>query len=78
MTNDEYYAFVKNFMTATTKAPLVTGDSAGFSWQPCDCCSSKLGGDRTHSNYGEVCDDCVYFNEYGDLGCETPKDHDAA
>lgn len=49
-----------------------------FSWQPCDCCGSPLGGDReechgynptTKEIQGpyQVCTDCIYYNEYGQL-----------
>jgi hypothetical protein len=50
-----------------------------FSWQPCGCCGSSLGGDREDYvayNFGDtddkmvevsICSDCVYWNEYGRL-----------
>jgi len=48
-----------------------------FSWSPCDCCGSTLGGDREEcagwnpttkevQKY-TVCMDCVYYVEYGVL-----------
>lgn len=49
-----------------------------FSWSPCHCCGSQLGGDRQtmcgynpttkeiQSDYS-VCVDCVYYVEYGRL-----------
>ena len=47
-----------------------------FSYKPCDCCLRSLGGMRhdviaNHPTAGileySVCDDCVYYNEYGKL-----------
>ena len=48
-----------------------------FSWHPCDCCGSRLGGNREHATgYNpetgeiqeyEICTDCVYYAEYGCL-----------
>jgi hypothetical protein len=49
---------------------------AHFSWEPCEVCGSKLGGDRypIHSVdangdilHWEACLDCVYYIEYGRL-----------
>lgn len=47
-----------------------------FSWRPCQCCGSDLGGDREYL-YGvdknndvlqfEICLDCVYYTNYGRL-----------
>jgi hypothetical protein len=47
-----------------------------FSWRRCDCCGDHLGGNREDYvayNVGKmdemiplsICEDCVYFNEYG-------------
>lgn len=52
-------------------------DEPSFSWSPCECCGSPLGGDR-HKAHGiiqgtkelkhfEVCSDCLYFLNYGQL-----------
>lgn len=52
-----------------------------FSWQPCMCCQGTLGGnrhdviayneiDKTIYEYS-VCDDCVYYCEYGKLDDTT-------
>ncbi len=51
-------------------------DEPHFSWRPCECCGSSLGGDR-HSLHGfdpdldnvhlDVCTDCLYYSEYGRL-----------
>jgi len=48
-----------------------------FSWHPCDCCGSHLGGDRVHAagwhrddppdtpiKKYSICVDCEYYNEY--------------
>ncbi len=53
-----------------------------FSWYPCQCCGSTLGGDReecsgwnptTKEVHGPftVCMDCVYYAEYGTLDDQT-------
>lgn len=48
-----------------------------FSWYPCECCKRSLGGNREHAaGYNpvtkeiycyEVCEDCLYYAEYGEL-----------
>ena len=48
-----------------------------FSWQACECCGSTLGGNRVHcagvhKETGnifcyDVCVDCEYYAEYGQL-----------
>ena len=47
-----------------------------FSWRPCECCQTRLGGDRIEaSGYSrtgviyefEICTDCEYYAEYGQL-----------
>lgn len=48
-----------------------------FSWRSCECCGSHLGGNRHDANgyipatgdiwEGSVCDDCIYYAEYGQL-----------
>jgi hypothetical protein len=51
----------------------------GFSWHPCECCGSPLGGDRfemlgfnpdTHEETGpyEVCFSCYIWAAYGEIG----------
>lgn len=52
-----------------------------FSWSPCDCCGSDLGGNREHATgYNRttnqvqeyvVCVDCIYYAEYGRLDDTT-------
>ena len=48
-----------------------------FSWRPCDCCGTSLGGNREHATGWNptkkqvqeytICEDCVYYAEYGRL-----------
>lgn len=48
-----------------------------FSWRPCDCCRRLLGGEREMASGWnpttgevqeyEVCFDCLYYSEYGEL-----------
>ena len=58
---------------------------AFFSWQPCDCCGSRLGGNREKASgynpttkevqeYERVCLDCIYYVEYGQLDDLTMLD----
>lgn len=56
-----------------------------FSHYPCECCRRHLGGDR-HTCYGynpttkevcgpySVCQDCVYYAEYGRLDDQTMQE----
>lgn len=58
-----------------------------FSWTPCDCCGRPLGGDRYHATgyhrptndvyEYEICVDCVYYAEYGQLDDMTMLDIEA-
>jgi hypothetical protein len=50
-----------------------------FSWRPCECCGCTLGGNReymwawsgeTRVQF-EICEDCVYYLEYGKLDDTT-------
>ena len=64
----------------STKYDEETGENeeSFFSWYPCECCGSTLGGDREHCDGWNptlkevqeytVCVDCVYYAEYGQLG----------
>lgn len=56
-----------------------------FSWRHCDCCGTTLGGNRYDCNgYNQtteeiqdgyvVCEDCVYYAEYGWLDDQTMLD----
>jgi len=56
-----------------------------FSHNNCECCNRSLGGDRfdmiglTNDNEQfkyEVCSDCLYYNEYGQLDDMTMLDYD--
>ena len=59
----------------------IVGYEPYFSWQPCECCGTTLGGNRIHaSGYNpttkeiycyEICTDCEYFAEYGQLDDTT-------
>ena len=54
-----------------------------FSWHPCECCGSHLGGMREYlfawsgeepnqtRVHFEICEDCVYYIEYGRLDDTT-------
>ena len=56
-----------------------TGETDEFSWKPCPCCGSKLGGSR-HEFTGALktgekdtdwlCIDCRDYVEFGELPCE--------
>lgn len=55
----------------------IVGCDPYFSWRTCECCNSRLGGNRYHATgYNpktkeaycyEVCQDCIYYAEYGRL-----------
>jgi len=55
----------------------IVGCDPWFSWSSCECCGSRLGGNRYHttgyhpeSKQGlcyEVCVDCIYYAEYGKI-----------
>lgn len=59
-------------------------EEKSFSWHECHCCWSPLGGDRYHVNgYNpgdkeiqdyNVCVDCLYYAEYGQLDDMTMMD----
>jgi hypothetical protein len=50
-----------------------------FSWSPCECCARPLGGNRYYAECfipprwlgnsieAEICTDCAYYAEYGQL-----------
>lgn len=56
-------------------------DEPFFSWSACECCGTTLGGNREHATgYNPtteeiqeytVCEDCVYYAEYGRLDDQT-------
>lgn len=55
-----------------------------FSWRPCDCCGTHLGGSRQDANGWNpttkeildftVCTDCLYYVEYGRLDDMTMQE----
>lgn len=90
MTTKEYQAYqtaVAQFLTRNQVMPgchsQAEPDSEPFfSWRACECCGSRLGGNRETysfaSNQGEftadICTDCVYFLAYGQLDDMTMLD----
>ena len=88
----DYQEYVASFfrdehITNLSTINDIEGDTLdpSFSWQPCDCCGSSLGGDRYKCNgwndqlraiqdYDHVCPDCVYYAEYGRLDDMTMMD----
>ena len=81
----EYKANVAHFFEKEGLTNLSsTGDETTFSWGSCECCGSNLGGRRhTAAGYApetrevfeyEVCDDCLYYLEYGRLDDQTMMD----
>jgi len=51
-----------------------------FSWSPCECCGCTLGGTRQYLHARDrqdelvqftICEDCVYYIEYGRLDDQT-------
>ena len=66
----------------------VVGCDPYFSWSSCECCGSHLGGNRYHATgYNpetkevycyEICEDCMYYSEYGQLDDMTMMDMDIA
>lgn len=53
-------------------------DEPFFSWRPCNCCGTTLGGDRQYAtSYKDgvrdyiICSDCAYYAEYGQLDDTT-------
>jgi hypothetical protein len=87
MTKREYAEFEANFAAFMEREGLANLSTVSeeegctepyFSWRPCHCCGSHLGGDRYDCNgYNpttkevqdgySVCQDCVYYAEYGVL-----------
>ncbi len=83
----QYESDVATFIAREQLSYLSTGtdwipkDQGGnvdpwFSWTPCECCGSTLGGNREYlftrnENdtivHFEICEDCVYYLNYGRL-----------
>ena len=80
----DYEATVKEFFSHGLQNLSTKEDchEPFFSWSSCDCCQTSLGGDRYECNgynaetkeveeYNCVCQDCVYYAEYGHLDDTT-------
>jgi hypothetical protein len=79
----EYRQFQRNFSDFFEQENLAnlsiaeTETDPHFSKSPCDCCKSPLHGNRYQANgaindsddiwEGNVCEDCIYYAEYGRL-----------
>lgn len=91
---EEYQKTIAMFIEREELSFLSTGTNDGehgdidpwFSWRPCPCCKSPLGGMREYlwawsgakEGYTpgirvefEICQDCVYYLEYGKLDDST-------
>lgn len=81
MTKAEYAAYEKAVAEFMRREGIETlndnGEEGAFSWSPCHCCGTSLGGNR-HTATGfdrganaiyhyEICQDCVYYAAYGQL-----------
>jgi hypothetical protein len=86
MTAAEYRTYeetVNTFLHTEGVRNLSCGEDCcpSFSWTPCDCCKSPLGGSRHEMTaYHEetkqvlefsICEDCVYYSAYGRLDDTT-------
>ena len=79
----EYQQAVADFFDHEGIANLSsTSSESYFSWRPCRCCGTRLGGDREDANgfnpttqeiqtYEFICTDCIYYAEYGQLDDRT-------
>jgi hypothetical protein len=78
MNKEEYKAYQDRFEEfmrlneLTNLSRIDNEDEAYFSWQPCECCQTRLGGNRVTvsgcSRYEFlICADCEYYAEYGQL-----------
>ncbi len=80
----DYEAAVANFFEAEGIRNLSADGEPYFSHRSCDCCGTHLGGDRyAATGYNpeteevleyEVCQDCVYYAEYGQLDDQSMLD----
>lgn len=82
---EEYQDRVRSFFemeNIENLSPIDPDWEPYFSWRNCDCCSRHLAGHRVECNgYNyetgeiegpfEICMDCLYFAEYGQLDDET-------
>lgn len=88
MTTTQYIAYqaaVQSFLTRNRVLPGCHGPVNSdfepfFSWRPCECCGSRLGGNReewqfahgdnfaSSSNFeAEICTDCIHYLSSGQL-----------
>ena len=83
----DYQAAVAEFFSHGLQNLSTKSDDNGctepfFSWHSCQCCGTPLGGDRYECNgynavtkeieeYDCICQDCVYYAEYGQLDDAT-------
>jgi hypothetical protein len=86
----QYQQTVSEFMQSNGLRNLsrVSDTEEFFSWSPCDCCESPLGGSRIEADgWSEVengpleftiCTDCEYYAEYGRLDDRTMMEIEAA
>jgi hypothetical protein len=88
MTKYQYQQYAKNVSNFFEREKIVnlsaTESEAFFSSASCDCCGNQLAGDRLLANgfnpeadevqEYEVCLDCIYFAEYGQLDDQTMLD----
>ncbi len=86
----EYKSTVEDFFTETGLMNLTRTaacEESYFSWEPCEVCGTTLGGDRIEANGWnsdteevenyEICTDCEYYIEYGQLDDMTMMDIEA-
>lgn len=83
-TKSDYAAYCKavesflewNNVKPGCHSPTQDQSEGFFSWQPCECCGSTLGGNRETYSFAQtwggifeadICQDCVYFLAYGKL-----------
>lgn len=85
MTKKEYEQYekdVKEFFSHGLRNLSSKSGESFFSWHSCECCGDPLGGDRYECNgynektgqieeYDYICENCVYYAEYGRLGDQT-------
>ena len=74
----DYEAAVAHFFESEGINCLTADGEPYFSWQSCECCGTDLGGDRYEARAYhpatnqvleyEVCQDCLYYATYGQLG----------
>lgn len=95
MNTTQYAAYQKavaNFLTINQvkpgcHSPVEEQSEPFFSWRACECCGSRLGGNRETYSFApeigetftaDICTDCVYYLAYGQLDDMTMMDMDNA